>query len=85
MIGYITRYALTKGIIETELEVSERIPSMVKAPKIGCHAFFHDKDWHHSKDGAIAQANLMRNRKLVSIEKAAKKINGIDFSKIKKI
>ncbi len=43
---------------------------------------FHKPDWHETKEEAIARAELMRLRKLSSLNKAIKKLQAIDFTKI---
>lgn len=52
---YITKYALTKGIIETEdVEICYNISeNMIRSKKHGC---FYGNDWQTTKEGAILRA-----------------------------
>lgn len=78
---FITKYALTSGIQEKEVEQSEINPSMVST--IGTwNQNFHGegKDWHRTREGAIARAKLMRDTKLKSLQKSIKKLTAMTFS-----
>ncbi len=84
MKGYITKYALTEGIIETELEVCTTVGegSMTLAPKLGYCIYFHGegREWHRTKESAIKQANLMVGRKLTSLRKKVAELEALKFS-----
>lgn len=80
--GFITKYALTQGIIETNLEVCSSVSSdMVAAHDLGPHALFHKegRDWHRTKAAAVARAETMRDEKIKSVEKQLKKLRGLKF------
>lgn len=78
---YITKYALTAGIIEVQDAEYTSSEGMISVKSRGTHAYFHGegKDWHHSKDGAIKRAEVMRRRKLESIEKQRQRIEQLRF------
>ncbi len=78
MIGYITKWALTQGIIETELIVcSDTSTDMVKAPKLGAHAYLHREgsEWHRTRESAVVRANEMRLKKVAALQKQIKKLS----------
>lgn len=73
MIGYITKYALTQGIIKTKLEICEGTSTnMVEAPLLGSGAYFHGegREWHRTRESAVKQVNEMKTKKLRSLRKA---------------
>lgn len=76
---YVTKYALTKGIEEVEVEETHT-PTMVatKGPYSQC---FHGegKDWHRQKWQAVARANQMRNKKIESLKKLIVKLEKMSF------
>lgn len=72
---WITKYALTKGLYELEVEQSVNYPS---------HVFqglqnFHDKEWYETKLEAIDKANDMKDTKLKSLRKSIKKLESMEF------
>lgn len=64
---YITKYALTKGITETEAKEFNDIPGMVRA-KDG--TFFHGegKEWHRTREEAVKRAEEMKMQKIDSLK-----------------
>lgn len=73
---WISKYALTKGIYEAEVEGCFDIsPRMIK---IG-HWYFHGDDWHHSRELAMAKAEEMRVAKIKSLQKSLKKFEAMRF------
>lgn len=80
MTGYITKYALTEGIIETDIETFADHPTMAKAPNLGVHACFHRKEWHLTRADAVIEANAMRDRKIASLRKTLKKLEALVFA-----
>lgn len=75
---YITKYALTKGIIETEdAEICYNISeNMIRSKKYGC---FHGNDWHTTKEGAVLRAEVMKKNKIQSLESQVEKLKGLKF------
>ena len=72
---YITKYALTRGIIATEAEKCD--PTDMISTKD--YYYQHKPHWHESLQDAIAQAEKMRLKKIASLEKQLKKIKEISF------
>ncbi len=78
--AYITAFALTKGVYETEVEDCFNVsPTMVQ--DVFRHAeFYRNKEWHRTKQEAISYAEEMRANKLKSLDKQRKRIEGLKFS-----
>ena len=76
---YITKYALTKGIIETEdVEICHNISeNRIRSKKYGC---FYGNDWQTTKEGAILRAEQMKEKKIQSFERQLEKLKGLKFS-----
>lgn len=47
---WVTKYALTQGIIETEGRVSDDFPDMLDAKGITNYLHGEGKEWHRTKD-----------------------------------
>ena len=77
---WITKYALSKGLYQEEVETCFDISTgMVK----GRSGYFHKEggDWVRTAPSALCRANDMRSAKLRSIEKQIAKLKKLDFSK----
>lgn len=84
---WITKYALTRGVFEAEVE--ERESGMVKlvGPRpIGHGICFHaeNRDWHRTFESALKRCEVMRAAKLKSLEKQVAKIRALDFARMAK-
>ncbi len=77
---YITRYALTTGIIEKEVQTNPSISEKM-VTEVGGRGIqsYHKPFWHETKEEAIAHANIMRERKISSHKKAITKLNNLTF------
>jgi hypothetical protein len=75
---WITRYALTVGILEVDAEISEGMASF-KRTLDSYTEYAHGKDWHQTKDQALIRAGEMKIAKLQSLEKQIKKVSKITF------
>lgn len=73
---WITKYALTQGIIETEAERSKNHEDMIDTGKFG---YYHGSDWHTTEEDAIKKAEEMKIRKIISLEKQINKIKELKF------
>lgn len=79
---YITKHALTQGIVEAEGEQIEDTPKMVKVlPRTNSHYSYYlfKPHWHENKEEAVAQAEKMRLAKIKSLEKQIKKLQNMKF------
>lgn len=80
---WITKYALSTGIMEEEGETCDSInPNMLRVNGAGNnYRLFHGegKDWHRSKEGAIHKANIMRLKKIRSLESQIVKFRNLNY------
>lgn len=78
---WITKYALTTGIMTEQVEdpAQDYSPNMVCAKAIGLSAYFHGKDWHRTREAAVARAEEMRKTKLVSLRMQIAKLENKTF------
>lgn len=81
---WITKYALTDGIIEAPnarhcVNTSEQMIDC--SPELGLFATFHGegKDWHRTREGAVTRAELMRTRKIAALRKKIKALEELKF------
>lgn len=77
---WITKYALTSGIIETEAE--ECGDDMVRVHNnTFCDSYYHKegREWHRTKESAVAKAEEMRKKKIASLQKQIKKLENTNF------
>lgn len=70
---WITKYALTRGIIETEADICDTkvAGSMVRA-RVGLTpegTYYHNDNWYASYEAASAKAESMRLAKIESLAK----------------
>lgn len=76
---WITKYALTKGILEVDGEIcADTSTEMVK---YGGYQYVHreGRDWHRTRESAIARAEVMRKTKIAALTKHAQKLRGMRF------
>ena len=81
---YITKYALSSGIIVREGELTG-IGTMVSVRHTevgGFTQYFHRPDWHMTKVAALKKAEKMREKKLQSLEKQIEKIKDLNFEEM---
>lgn len=76
---WVTKYALSSGIEEIEVEPCGDDGSMVKDPR-GCGQYLHRPDWHVDRDEAVRQAEHMRQRKIASLRKQLAKLELREFA-----
>jgi hypothetical protein len=77
---WITKYALTSGIIETTVKESGVSGTFLSyCNKRGYWECYSKPFWHTSREDAIKHAEIMRARKLASLHKAIHRIAGLQF------
>ncbi len=81
---YITKYALTTGVYIAKVEEtsSEGMVELPAQPANNTYAqYFHGegKEWHKTKQSAIARVEQMKAAKLKAIHKQIDKINKISL------
>ena len=77
---WITKYALTAGIIETELaEICQW--GMIRADIGMASNYFQaeGREWHKTKESALRRAEIMKANKLDSLRAQIAKVEAINF------
>ena len=72
---YVTKYALSKGILIVDAEVSDDFPN-VASIKVGLGGsnHFYGNEWHTSPEGALIQAEKMLVAKIASVRRKLHKL-----------
>lgn len=82
---YITKYALTKGIIEAHGEITTTSPEMcivtIQSGHRAYEDYFNVPDWHLMQEDAICRAEIMRDSKLKSLKKQIERLEDLKFYK----
>lgn len=76
---WITKYALTQGILELEAErCNNTNPDLIKTEK---HGFFlgEGKEWYTTKEEAITKAEQIKQAKINGLKKQLKKLENMSF------
>lgn len=77
---FVTKYALTQGIIEREADYCSYLSiGIIKARGPYTFEYYHKPFWYETMEEAIAHAETIRDKKLKSIEKQMKRIKSIKF------
>ena len=68
---YITKYALTEGILEKEAKPCGNASMVQVGP-----SYFHGegKDWHRTRESAVKKAEAMRLKKIESLKRSIAKL-----------
>lgn len=74
---WITKYALTKGIIEKE--VRDCGDGMVEDKSTHFPTYYHNGEWYSDKNYAIFRAQEMRKKKISSLKKQIDKLEDMKF------
>jgi hypothetical protein len=74
---WISKYALTTGIIEKEVRINDELAVSVESQLDSYYG--EGKQWHKTKEDAIKRAEEMRKRKIISVEKQLKKLKEMKF------
>lgn len=77
---YITKYALTSGIIEANLHITEDGYAHGKPPGWDFNSFFSPKDFFISKDQALNDCEARRIKKIEALKKQIFKLENKKFS-----
>jgi len=81
MKAFITKYALTDGILEFEGEIAGDGMFRYRRSAEHYEEFAHGegKDWHITRESAVSRALEMRIAKLKSLDKQISRISAIKF------
>lgn len=76
---YVTKYALTDGI--REIDVEECGDGLVRTIGHRYDTYFHKegREWHRDQVSANARADAMRKAKIASLEKSIAKLRALKF------
>ena len=77
---WITKYALTKGIIEVDAKLtsSDSVSIVELNTDLNMH-WFYKGDWYSDKESAIKKAEEMRQKKIASLKKQIEKLEQMKF------
>lgn len=82
---WITKYALSTGIFEAEVnEPNSTTPGLIVAPGrvVGrFDQYFHGegREWHRTPEAAVLKAEKMRAEKIASLRKSIAKLEKLKF------
>lgn len=76
---WITKYALTIGIIEINAEITEDGSAYDMGSSFPAYYHGEDKEWHRTKESAIARAEEMRQKKIESLKNQIEKLEVLKF------
>jgi len=82
MTVWITKYALTKGIIEAEAKKTSYDSVLINIKGLDLKLptnWFYQGDWHTTKEAAIVKAEEMRQKKIKNLRKQLEKLEEIRF------
>lgn len=78
---YITKYALTQGIIVRCGDVQPTRTDVIHTINGVYNEYFHKPFWHVRKEDAIEHAEKMRDSKLKSLAKQIERLENLKFYK----
>jgi hypothetical protein len=84
MKAWITKYALSKGIIEVDGRIDpSNVNSFIVPPSAGSlfpmTSYFYGIDWHTSQYDAVIRADDMRKAKIKALTKQLEKLKALRF------
>lgn len=74
---WITKYALTEGILEKEAK--DEHDGCVSVREGGFTSYFHGKDWHIDRKMAALRAENMRTKRLIALAKKVDNLTQLKF------
>ena len=80
--AWVTKYALTKGILEVSGEVCHA-SSAGNHLRWGHYFGAHGKNWHRTREAAVTRAEAMRAAKLASLRKSIAQMESLNFAVVK--
>lgn len=81
---WITKYALTEGILYGITEEKPHVGMLIELKKEGhwerfAYPYFHKGEWFDSEEKAVSHANEMVARKIKRLEKSLSKFRNMKF------
>jgi len=77
-IGYVSKYALTKGVQKMPLRESSH--GFARPTTQPCWASFNEREWHRTEESALQRAEEMRKAKIASLQKQIAKLEKTTFT-----
>lgn len=79
--AWITKYALTEGILERFVETNPRVSeTMVSVIDAEWSEHYHGKDWHRTREAAVKRADQMRLAKIASLHDQIERLRAVSFT-----
>jgi hypothetical protein len=74
---FVTKYALTKGILELECEIiNGKLAKTIETyPQ-----YFKESEWFYNEEFAIKRSNKMKINKIASLERQLEKLKRMTFT-----
>jgi len=73
---WISQYALSEGVIETEGETREISMVLLNS---GRYVYGEGRNWHRTREDAVARAEEMRKKKISSLRKQLERLEALCF------
>lgn len=70
---FLTKYALTQGILEVEAEATTGL-DVIRVKMGGYSNYYHKNDWHLTREEALLRAEQMRQTRIASLKKSIAKL-----------
>jgi hypothetical protein len=77
---WISKYALSQGILETEVKRTS-VEGMVQASDVSLPTYFHGWEWHSTWEEAAQRAEELKEKRLKSLQKQIRKLENLHFTK----
>jgi len=80
---YITKHALTRGILKREVNTCHLATMIQDAIDLGTF-YYRDEyrdEWHKTWEDAHAKAEAMRQKKIISLQKQIAKLGKLEFKR----
>ena len=77
--AWITKYALTQGILKRRVKISKYTSGMVSEYISGYLHSYHGSDWHRTHKSALKKAEEMRLKKIINLKKQLAKVRALTF------
>lgn len=78
---YVTKWALTKGILQVEGKLSSEFPDMLAVTTSGIEQYFHGpgREWHVSREHAEIQVGLLLSREVKRLQRKLEDLESKKF------
>lgn len=78
---FITKYALSAGIQEEDVEICREDVSMCsyRTARMSCDNYLNGNEFHKTREEAVRHAESMRVKKIASLQKQLAKLEKLKF------